>query len=186
MRTLTYLAFLLFLSSVNAQVVDQSINGVQTGFLGIWLNNESRIAPNWAFRSEIGLEATLLTGLTDGEVEYPVFVPIVSFEPRWYYNSPKRQGNTKNTFHNSSNYLTVAIRWYPEFWAISPHTIDEIDGAVFIVPTWGIRRNISFRWNYEVGIGMGVDVYELLFSEVNTTDVNFNLHVRIGYKFGKL
>jgi len=169
----------------HAQVVDESINGVQTGFFGVWLHNESKIVPNWALRFEVGYEAALNSGLT-GSIGYPVFVPIIALEPRWYYNSPKRQGNSKNWFHNSSNFATVAFRWYPEILAFSLHGIDDNDGGFFVVPTWGIRRNISFRWNYELGIGLGVDVYELLFSEANTTDVNLNLHIRIGYKFGKL
>ena len=177
------IATLHFTICLKSQVVDESISGLQIGPIGIWLHNESKIAPNWAFRSEIGYEAPLNSGLV-GAIDYPVFVPVISIEPRWYYNSPKRQGNSQNYFHNSSNFATVAIRFYPEFGALSAHEITEIDGGIFLIPTWGIRRNISYRINYEMGIGLGVDVYELLTSENSTTDLNFNVHLRLGYKFG--
>jgi len=168
---------------LQAQVVDESISGVQTGFSGVWLHNESKLSKNWAFRSEVGYEIPMTSGLG----AFETLVPVLSIEPRWYYNSPKRQGNSKNTFHNSSNYATIAIRYYPEFLAISlrPEDID-LDAGLFLIPTWGIRRNISYRVNYELGFGMGVDVYELLTDESHTTDFLLNVHIRIGYKFGKL
>jgi len=181
MKKIFLLASILIAICSHAQVVDESINGVQVGFLGVWLHNESKIAPNWAFRTEIGYESPLSSGITNGND----YLPVISFEPRWYYNSPKRQGNSKNWFHNSSNYATLAIRYYPEFWVLSFDEIDEVDGGVFLIPTWGIRRNISYRINYELGIGAGIDVYELLTDESSTTDFILNLHFRIGYKFGK-
>ncbi|MFK7812059.1 MAG: hypothetical protein AB8B59_06165 [Maribacter sp.] len=185
---------------VRAQVVDQSINGVQLGFMGIWLHNESKIAQRWALRTEIGYEALLNPNHYNTIIyhhdkntqeilpninRFPIFLPVISLETRWYYNSPKRQGNSKNTFHNSSNFAALAIRYYPEILAFSPHEINELDGGVFLVPSWGIRRNLSYRINYELGAGLGLDVYELLTEPYATTDPLFNIHIRIGYKFGK-
>ncbi len=180
---LTSLIFLLAIYCINAQVVDNSINGIQIGFLGVWLHNESKIAPNWTFRSEIGYEAPSVDHV-NGYRDFPVFLPVVSLEPRWYYNSPKRQGNSMNTFHNSSNFATVAVRYYPKFLATSTNEIIDVDGGLYLIPTWGVRRNLSYRINYELGLGAGVDIYELLTNEPNTTYFIFNLHLRIGYKFG--
>lgn len=184
MRRLTCFAFFLTVCMGNAQVIDHSINGFQAGFMGIWLNNESKMAPNWAFRTEIGIEVPLTSGL---EV-FETLIPVLSIEPRWYYNSPKRQGNSKNTFHNSSNYATVAIRYYPKFLAYDLYKakfINDADGGLFVLPTWGIRRNSSYRINYELGFGVGIDIYELLTDESSTTDFLLNIHLRIGYKFGR-
>ena len=173
----------MFFSIANAQVVDESINGIQVGFLGIWLHNESKLAHNWSFRFEIGYESSLITDIP-GNSEFPVFLPVVSLEPRWYYNSPKRQGNSNNTFHNSSDFATIAIRYYPKFLGVSPHEIKELDGGLFLIPTWGMRRNLSYRLNYELGIGVGADLYEFLFTEeVDNVDIILNFHLRIGYKF---
>lgn len=202
MKKLHFLfVFLLFLFTIhsNGQVLDKSINGIQIGALGVWWNYEARINKNWAIKSEVGYEAPLF-GTTEGEFERidfyknqsPLFLPVISIEPRWYYNSSKRQGNSKNTFHNSGNYLSIAARYYPEILAYSPKGINEVDGGVFIVPSWGIRRNINYRWNFEIGAGVGIDLTELVKSKSydgglateDFEDVLFNIHIRIGYKYG--
>ncbi len=83
---------------------------IQVGFLGAWIHIESKIAPNWSFRTEIRYESPLISGLnsishntengnfTSDTAVYPIFIPMLSIEPRWYYNSPKRQENSRNTF----------------------------------------------------------------------------------------
>ena len=57
------------------------------------------------------------------------------------------------------------------------------DGGLFIIPGWGIRRNLSYRLNYELGFGMGVDISELF--KIEDTDLIYNIHLRFGYKFGE-
>jgi len=196
------LAFLVFTVNINARVVDESINGIQTGFLGVWWNNETKIATRWAMRFEIGYEAPPFYSFVEGDDaleiysvttknKYPVFAPVLSLEPRWYYNSSKRQGNSKNTFHNSGNYATIALRYYPKILALSPYAIKDQEGGIFIVPTWGIRRNISYRLNFELGLGFGIDILDPVISKNDKTedflhDIVFNIHLRFGYKFGKL
>lgn len=198
----------LFFSISNAQVVDKSISGIQTGLLGIWWNNEVKLAPNWALRTEIGYAAPLFARVhyreeisRDYNFFYPVFQPVVSLEPRLYYNSRKRIGNSNNTFHNSGNYVSFPIKYYPKILAYSPKGDtsellafgpNEPNGGVFLIPTWGIRRNISYRWNFELGAGFGIDLIEALnlgtrtFKEVARAgnDFIYNVHLRIGYKYG--
>jgi len=183
-QLLSLMIFVCTILTAHAQVVDESINGVQIGFLGVWLHNESKIASRWAFRTEIGMEVPLTSGLGN----YETLIPVISIEPRWYYNSSKRQGNSRNTFHNSTNYVTTAFRYYPKFIAVELYEtkfINDADGGLFFIPTWGIRRNFNYRLNYEIGIGGGLDVLELFTSEWNTGDFTYNIHIRIGYKFGK-
>jgi len=200
MRRLTYFAFLLAVYIGNAQVVDESISSIQTGFLGIWWNHETKMATRWAMRFEVGYEAPLFYSFVEGDDaleiysvtaknKYPVFSPVISLEPRLYYNSSKRQGNSKNTFHNSGNYATIAVRYYPKILALSPTPINDLEGGIFIVPTWGIRRNISYRLNFELGLGFGIDILDPIISETDKTedflhDIVFNIHLRIGYKYG--
>ncbi|MFS4416343.1 hypothetical protein [Maribacter sp. 2307ULW6-5] len=183
-HTIGALLGLLFSGQLMAQVVDESINAVQVGFFGAWLHNESKMAPNWALRSEVGFEAPVASGLI-GAIDYPVFVPTLSLTPKWYYNSRKRQGNSLNYFHNSSNYAAVGLLYIPTFFKLSPHDGATIDGGFFLVPTWGFQRNISYRLNYELGLGVGVDVHELFFTEEQTTDAVIRVQLRLGYKFGK-
>ncbi len=187
----------LFIIPTKAQVVDESINGIQFGYLGVWWNNELRVSKNWALHSEIGYEAPLFSTiefeskrLEFFKNQFPLFLPVVTLEPRWYYNSSKRQGNSKNTFHNSGNYFSIGVRYYPEILAYSPKGINEVDGGFFIVPTWGIRRNINYRWNIEIGAGIGIDLTKVRKSETITggtedfEDILFNIHLRFGYKYG--
>lgn len=194
----------LFTKSTNAQVVDKSISGVQTGLLGIWWNNEVKLVKNWTLRSEVGYAAPIYSR-AQYKIEannkygyfYPVFQPVVSFEPRWYYNSRKRQGNSKNTFHNSGNYITLAIQYFPKFLTYSPlgnsdeflaFDAKEPNGGLFFTPTWGIRRNISYRWNYEIAAGLGIDLFERSPTTKEAAhygnDFILNIHLRIGYKYG--
>lgn len=176
-------------------MVDETIGSVQLGVLGAWCNYEIRLAKNWALRSEIGYEAPIFATITANNrglvspSRYPLFLPVLSLEPRWYYNSAKRQGNSKNTFHNSGNYVALSTRYYPEFLAYSPREFDQVDGGFFIVPSWGIRRNINYRWNVEIGLGIGIDLTEIRRNETanggteDFEDFLLNLHLRIGYKF---
>lgn len=189
----------VFFLIANAQVVDQAISGMQIGYFGIWWNHEVKLAKNWALRAEVGYEAPLFSTV-DYESkklgfyknQSPLFLPVISLEPKWYYNSSKRQGNSKNTFHNSGNYVSISARYYPDIFAYSPRGINEVDGGFFIVPSWGIRRNINYRWNFEIGVGIGIDLTEISRSESDRggtedfEDLLFNLHLRFGYKFGNI
>lgn len=57
----------LFLLATHAQQqqtqLEENIFGVQTGFLGIWANNETRLTSNWALRSELGLDSKIWSGI---------------------------------------------------------------------------------------------------------------------------
>jgi len=202
------LLLVFFFSVTNAQVVDKSISGIQTGALGIWWHNESKLAHRWAFRTEIGYEAPAygrvqyrseVTG--NYNYFYPVFQPVISIEPRYYYNSSKMIGNSNNTFHNSGNYVSFPIKYFPKILAYSPKGDtsnplifgpNEPNGGVFLIPTWGIRRNISYRWYFELGAGFGIDLLETFVTGTRTfkeigrvgNDFIFNIHLRIGYKYG--
>ncbi len=177
---LSPLILLLFFSVCNAQLVDKSINGVQTGALGIWWHNESRLALRWAFRTEIGYEAPYFAN----EYQYLLFLPVASIESRWYYNSKKRQGNSNNTFHNSGNFASMAVRYYPKYLAYSPIGVDNAVGGSFLVLSWGMRRNINYRWNVEFATGMGADPISKNVKVENSKNWILNFTLRIGYKYG--
>ncbi|MGG5485400.1 hypothetical protein [Gaetbulibacter sp. PBL-D1] len=58
-QALLILTFFTISLSTQSQTtsVEKSTFGVQTGFLGIWVHNESRLSNSIALRSEIGLDA---------------------------------------------------------------------------------------------------------------------------------
>ncbi|QLE01767.1 hypothetical protein HX109_09430 [Galbibacter sp. BG1] len=163
--------------------VEKSIFGVQTGFLGFWGFNESRLATKIALRSEIGLNAGFFGGtfIEDGFIMVPSF----TLEPRYYYNINKRNEKGKRTHHNAANFVSLDITYLPKWFAISNvENVGVLDNISF-VPKWGIRRNIGEHFNYEIGLGLG---YRIYFSDEITNpedkeELAGDLHLRIGYTF---
>ena len=172
---------LLMASKITAQntSVEKSIFGIQTGFLGIWVHNEFRLSNKIALRSEIGLD----TGYRDGGGYDNVIAmtPVLTIEPRWYYNLYKRYNKGKNTANNSANFVALKVSYNPDWFTISNKDDISIIDQVSIVPYWSIRRSIGNHFNYETGFGIG---YKYIFYDNQTIgDVAAELHLRIGYTF---
>jgi hypothetical protein len=168
----------------NSVSVEKSIFGAQIGFLGIWLHHEVRLSNKIALRSEIGLD----TGLWWGEFyDKTGFVagPVLTLEPRWYYNLNKRNRKGRPTNDNSGNFISIKTSYHPDWFVISNYQNVRIVSDISFVPTWGIRRNIGEKFNFEAGIGLGywttVNNSNYWFS--NLSGVAGNLHLRFGYKF---
>ncbi|TRX22068.1 hypothetical protein [Flavobacterium franklandianum] len=64
MKNILGVIFLGMFFNTNAQdsSVEKSIFGIQTGFMGIWLNNEIKLTNNITLRSEIGIENDFSVG----------------------------------------------------------------------------------------------------------------------------
>lgn len=181
--TLILCGFSLVSISQNASV-ENSIFGIQTGFLGIWANNELKLSNQFALRSEIGLDA----GIWGGDY-YPkngyAFTPVITLEPRWYYNLNKRVKKKRSISKNSGNFIALKTSYHPDWFVISNYDNVTIVSDISIIPTWGIRRMIGSHFNYEAGFGIG---YVYFFAKnvgylENKSDAAVNLHLRIGYTF---
>ena len=86
--------------------VENSTFGIQTGFLGVWVHNEVKLSNKIALRTEFGLEGQIYKiGRTENEnsANY-ILAPVLTLEPRWYYNLNKRATKSKNTIGNSGNF----------------------------------------------------------------------------------
>lgn len=183
-----FLLFCLLSYTLSAQSssVEKSTSGIQIGFLGVWYYNEFKVNNSVALRGEIGfgfdfdnftIVETNLNPNTFG------MAPVLTLEPRWYYNLEKRASKLKSIANNSGNFFSVRTSFYPNWFMI---TIPKFDGArvnpqLSIIPTWGIRRNLGKHFNYETGFGIG---YRHNFDAlVNKGSVDINLHIRIGYRF---
>lgn len=182
------ISLILFLFSLftNAQTasVEQSVTGVQIGFLGVWLNNETKLSNSVALRAELGFDSAIWGGTYYKRTEF-LLTPVLTIEPRWYYNLNKRLEKSKPINGNSGNFFSLKTSYHPDWFVISNNEDQKIVSDISIVPTWGIRRNIGSHFNYETGIGVG---YRYLFLkrdgfEENDHDAALNLHLRIGYKF---
>lgn len=172
----TIFLFCLSLKAQNAGV-EKSIYNIQTGFLGIWINNEYRLLNEFSLRSEIGFDG-LINGCSSCDTKYGL-TPVLILEPRWYYNIAKRNLRNRGV-NNSANFTAVTFRYNPDWFVISNVDNARIYDQISIIPKWGLRRNIgSSNFNYEAGIGIGVRFY----LNENLSETAADLHLRIGYTF---
>ena len=181
--TLTFCGLTLIAKSQNASV-EKSTFGIQTGFLGIWAHNESKLSNQFALRSELGLD-TGIFGSDVNDINGFLLVPAITVEPRWYYNLNKRENKSKRIDGNSGNFISLKTTYHPDWFVISNENNLNLISDISIIPTWGIRRNIGNHFNYETGIGIG---YVHYFEEDNVIllderGITVNLHLRIGYRF---
>jgi hypothetical protein len=169
--------------SQNASV-EKSIFGVQTGLFGIWGNWESKLSNTIALRSELGFDSGIWGGDFYDKTGF-LLTPVITAEPRCYYNLNKRLNKSRRIDGNSGNFISLKTSYHPDWFVISNYDNINIISDISIVPTWGIRRNIGKHFNYETGIGIG---YQYVFAKQagyseNESDVAVNLHLRIGYRF---
>ena len=170
-------------NSQNASV-EKSTFGVQTGFLGVWVHNETKLSNLIALRSEIGLDTGV--SIRNGEdITGFLLTPVLTLEPRWYYNLNKRVSKSRRVDGNSGNFISIKTTYHPDWFVITNERNLDFITDIAIVPTWGIRRNIGNHFTYEAGIGIG---YLHYFKKdnvvlINEPDVAVNLHLRAGYRF---
>jgi hypothetical protein len=114
-----------------------------------------------------------------------IFVPVLTMEPRAYYNLTKRSIKARKTSKNSANFVSLKTSFHPNVLIISNYPDAEIISDLSIIPTWGIRRHIGNHIAFESGIGLG---YRVLFTKrhgyiENYKELAANLHFRVGYTF---
>lgn len=152
--------------------VEKSIFNIQTGFIGVWVNNELKLSNSIVLRSEVGLEPSWFIG--QGTQWHSNF----RLEPRNYYNLKKRTEKNLDISNNSGNFWGIALNYRPEAVIFSNQKGLTGIESFSVVPKWGIRRNIGKNFNYETGIGFGFR-HETNYGNYGEID----LHLRIGYTF---
>lgn len=165
--------------------VEKSLFNAQAGFLGIWGNHEARLGRNASLRSEIGFDAAIWGGAFYEKTGFAL-APILTAEPRLYYNLKRRASKQRNTKGNSGDFIALKTQFHPNWFTISNYPNVSVVSDIAFVPTWGIRRDMG-HYNYELGLGLG---YRYYFAKSagyleNKSDLALNLHLRIGYSFFK-
>jgi len=169
-------------SLLTAASVEKSVFSIQAGTIGIWINNEARLSRTLVLRTEIGYAAQLLWGA--GQDEGFLMTPVVSLEPRWYYDLQKRKSKSKRIDGNSGNYISLQSAFYPAWAVLSTYGHPVINPVLAIIPGWGMRRNIGRHFNYEVGAGFGYVHYFADKYGYGAHDyLALHLDFRIGYRF---
>lgn len=182
------LAFCLisYLTSAQKASVEKATFGIQTGYFGAWVYQEIKLSDNIALRTELGLDGEFWNSDPNTSTGF-LFSPVISIEPRWYYNLGIRQGKSKVIAGNSGNFLALKTRLRPDWFLVSNRNNVSIVSDLSILPTWGIRRTIGEHFNYETGIGIGYVRYlntdELSYTTQDKGGAAINIHLRIGYRF---
>lgn len=186
LKTIILAISLLIFFKTDAQniSVEKSIWGVQTGILGIWVHNEYRLSDKIALRSEIGFDGGFRIN-SNSDYNYYVLTPIITAEPRWYYNIKKRSKKGKNTKNNSANFVALSLTYHPDWFTISNSYDGYIPDQISIIPYWAIRRTLGSHFNYETGLGLG---YQYTFYRSdgyyeNFGEIGIQIQLRIGYTF---
>lgn len=163
--------------------VEKSTFSFQTGFVGFWLNNESRLSDQFTLKTEIGLD--VFTNKDDDDANFDALVPVITFEPRWYYNLEKRGTKGKNIDNNAANFIALTTIYHPDWFVISGTDNAYVNHQIAIIPKWGIKRNIGkSNFNYELGAGLGYNfILKRKYSFEDSGEVWLDLHARIGYTF---
>ena len=159
-RNFVSLIIFLLALSTNGQIasVEKSIFNIQTGFLGVWLNNESKLSGKVALRSEIGFDSGIYWG-TFYDKTLIFMTPVFTLEPRWYYNLQKRSSKSKSIKNNSGNFIGIKTSFNPDWFVISNYKDVEVGNQISIIPKWGIRRTFGSHFNFEAGFGIGYKYY---------------------------
>ncbi len=181
---ITMLAIILLMASkITAQSasVEKSIYGIQTGILGIWAHNEHGLSKTIALRTEIGFDGGFIIHNNDNIY---IMTPVITLEPRWYYNIKKRERKGKNTSNNSANFIGLKTSYHPDWFVISNDDIYTPD-QISIIPYWSIKRTIGNHFTYETGFGLGYNyfIYGNNSGITNENGLAAELHLRIGYTF---
>jgi len=166
-----------FAQAQNASV-ENKLFGLQTGLFGIWGHYEKKVQNKVSLRSEIGFDNGFWQN-SNRRIGF-FLVPALIAEPRFYYNLDKRIEKFKNISSNSANCLSLFLRYHPDWFVISNKPTGSVIPDFSIIPTWGLRRSIGQRFNFETSLGIG---YRFYFDSGNSKELDMNLTVRIEYNF---
>ena len=111
--TLAFISLSIFCNAQNPSV-EKSVFGIQTGFLGFWGHNESRLSNTIALRSELGLDAGILITDFEGRSGF-LLAPVLTLEPRFYYNLNKRISKSKDITNNSGSFISLKTSYHPDW-----------------------------------------------------------------------
>ena len=167
---------------VQSASVESSVFGIQTGIAGLWVHGEFKLTNKFALRAELGLDLGIWENNYTNETGIGL-IPVITLEPRFYYNLNKRLNKGKRIDGNSGNFIALKTSYNSDLFFIASNEDLNLETDFMIIPTWGIRRSLGKHFNYEAGFGLGYIHYREEYYSDNKSDVAVNIHARIGYKF---
>ncbi len=166
--------------------VEKSTWGIQLGVPPLAVYNESRLADKFSLRSELNLGFGWQSSYNGTLWTMPLYVQV---EPRYYYNIKRRAAKKKRIDGNSGNFLSLVIGGEPGIGITSKDV--QLYTGVYLIPFYGMRRNIGMHFNYELALGVGYNWSFHSFTNIITREtyyetehgVALGLRIAIGYRF---
>ena len=169
--------------------VEKNLYGAQLGLVSASFYYETQLERKIVLRTEVGLG---LMGTTveskdptiKDKTEY-FLLPYLSLEPRWYFGLDRRNRLKRNTYNNSSDFISLNSSYISGKTPFDNNNLSPVS-AVTIIPKYGMRRVFAKRFNYEFFAGVGYQ-YNIFSNEKGCSCdhnvVAIDFQVRIGYDF---
>jgi len=162
----------------------KSFGGLQLGMfnrsIGILYYHEQKMNKDFFLRTEAGIKSGFSNKHTTLGAGF-------SIQPRWYYNTEKRQALGKKTAGNSANFLglntffTLPNYLYLQKGQESRFLAYDYNKALRFSADWGIRRRPHKSFNWELGAGLGYAYYFIPELRENNPPLFINLNLRVGF-----
>lgn len=162
--------------------VEKSVFSIQTGIFGLWVNHELGLGRKIALRTEIGIEPFTVTDNATDQSDV-ILSPVLTIEPKWYYNLDRRARKGRNTANNSGNSIGLLMHYNAPLFVIGDSKILE-PNHLAVGAKYNIRRVYGKHFNFEAGFAAGALSYvgNDPFYE-DGTNFLLDITVRIGYTF---
>ncbi len=153
--TIIILLVVVYTPSIKSQEIgiEKSVWGIQTLMFPLSIYNETKLTNSIALRSELswgfGWTGSYISNMSNSWA----IIPYLNVEPRYYYNLEKRNKKGKRTDANSGNYLSLFSGFQPGFGITSEDV--NIHPMIYVIPSYGLRRNIGKHFNFEAAFGIG-------------------------------
>lgn len=135
--------------------LQKNLFGVQVGLVGAWVYYENHLKQNFTLRTELGFDGNYSYNNNSNPSSQYFLIPSVTVEPRLYYNINKRIKEKKNTNKNSGNFVSLRASYNPNILVIT-NSNNDFNSSIFkIIPSWGMRRNLTDILNIELRLGFG-------------------------------
>ncbi len=181
LRTLIYgVVSVLCLSPLAAQQVVPT-HSVSVDMIGLMYGYELPLGDKFSLIARAGTQAGIgysssysIWGGSESRWSVGLY-PVLSVEPRYYYNLSKRYAAGKNTFRNSGGFLSIDMQYFfPPYYR--RHI--EGEGGLLITPFWGFRRVWYEHFLFELGGGLNLST-----PDFKSVSVSPAFDIRMGYLF---
>ncbi|KFF23471.1 hypothetical protein [Chryseobacterium vrystaatense] len=135
--------------------INKSVTGIQAGFIGVDLYNETRISEKISLRSQISFNPSIWGGDLYSRTGFAL-APSISIAPKYYYNFDNRVENGRNTKNNAGSFVSLKLEYTPDLFVISNVDNIHVNEMLALIPNWGMRRNFAENFNYELRLGLGL------------------------------